>query len=214
MLASKQYGGKGGRHWLDLVRYAETSSYYRDNPKPNAFRFRDYVIKSINDDKPFDVFMREQLAGDEMPNPTAEQLTGTGFYRLGIWDDEPTDPELARYDGLDDLITTVGQTFLGLTMDCARCHNHKIDPIPQADYYRLLSFFQGINHFRNGGPTDEKPVFETTSEKSRYDAEVAAFDARRETGRKRLDELQAAYGRRRDRDAIANADLSDVRWVS
>ena len=214
LLASKHYGEKWGRHWLDLVRYAETNSYERDNPKPNAFRFRDYVIKSINDDKPFDVFMREQLAGDEMPNPTAEQLTGTGFYRLGIWDDEPTDPELARYDGLDDLITTVGQTFLGLTMDCARCHNHKIDPIPQADYYRLLSFFQGINHFRNGGPTDEKPVFETTSEKSRYDAEVAAFDARRETGRKRLDELQAAYGRRRDKDAIANGDLSDVRWVS
>ena len=214
LLTSKHYGEKWGRHWLDLVRYAETNSYERDNPKPNAFRFRDYVIKSINDDKPFDVFMREQLAGDEMPNPTAEQLTGTGFYRLGIWDDEPTDPELARYDGLDDLITTVGQTFLGLTMDCARCHNHKIDPIPQADYYRLLSFFQGINHFRNGGPTDEKPVFDTTSEKTRYDAEVAAFDARRDVGRKRLGELQAAYGKRRDRDAIANADLSDVRWVS
>ncbi|MEY3602650.1 MAG: hypothetical protein RL169_1894 [Armatimonadota bacterium] len=214
LLASKHYGEKWGRHWLDLVRFAETNSYERDNPKPNAFRFRDYVIKSMNDDKPFDVFMREQLAGDEMPNPTADQLTATGFYRLGIWDDEPTDPELARYDGMDDLITTVGQTFLGLTMDCARCHNHKIDPIPQADYYRFLSFFQGINHFRNGGPTDEKPIFDTVSEKARYDAEVAAFDARRDAGRKRLDALQAAYGNRRDKDAIANGDLSDVRWVS
>jgi cytochrome c553 len=155
LLASPHYGEKWGRHWLDLVRFAETNSYERDNPKPNAWRYRDYVIRSFNDDKPYDRFIREQLAGDELPGTDAEAIIATGYYRLGIWDDEPTDRDLARFDGLDDVITTTGQAFLGLTLDCARCHDHKIDPIPQRDYYRLLAFFNNINHFRNGGPTDQ-----------------------------------------------------------
>lgn len=155
LLASPRYGEKWARHWLDVVRYAETNSYERDNPKPHVWRYRDYVIRSLNDDKPYDAFLREQLAGDEMPSPGADQLIATGFYRLGVWDDEPTDRLQARYDGLDDIIATVSQGLLGLTMDCARCHDHKIDPIPQKDYYRLLAFFHNVNHFRNGGPTDE-----------------------------------------------------------
>jgi hypothetical protein len=155
LLASPHYGEKWGRHWLDLVRFAETNSYERDNPKPNAWRYRDYVIRSLSSDKPYDRFVREQLAGDELSGADADAYIATGFYRLGIWDDEPTDAEQARYDGLDDIVTTTGQVFLGLTIDCARCHHHKIDPIPQHDYYRLLAFFQNINHFNNGGPTDE-----------------------------------------------------------
>jgi hypothetical protein len=162
LLASPRYGEKWGRHWLDLVRFAETNSYERDNPKPNAWRYRDYVIRAFNDDKPYNRFLKEQLAGDELAasgqenaDAAVDAIIATGFYRLGIWDDEPSDPELARYDGLDDIITTTGQTFLGLTVDCARCHDHKIDPIAQKDYYRLLGFFRSINHFRNGGPTDE-----------------------------------------------------------
>src|SRR5262249_26374319 len=155
LLESPHYGEKWGRHWLDLVRYAETNSYERDNPKPHAWRYRDYVIRSFNQDKPYDRFLQEQLAGDELPDADAEALIATGYYRLGIWDDEPTDRTQARYDGLDDIVATTGQVFLGLTFDCARCHDHKIDPIPQKDYYRLLSFFNNINHFRNGGPTDE-----------------------------------------------------------
>jgi hypothetical protein len=159
LLASPHYGEKWGRHWLDLVRFAETNSYERDGAKPNAWRYRDYVIKSFNDDKPYDRFVREQLAGDEMPEKaTSDPVVATGYYRLGIWDDEPTDPIQSRYDGLDDIVATTGQVFLGLTVDCARCHDHKIDPIPQRDYYRLLAFFHNINHFRNGGPTDEAPV--------------------------------------------------------
>jgi hypothetical protein len=158
LLSSPHYGEKWARHWLDLVRYAETNSYERDNPKPNAWRYRDYVIRSFNADKPYDRFVREQLAGDEVPGADVDTFIATGFYRLGIWDDEPTDREQARYDGLDDIVTTTGQVFLGLTVDCARCHNHKIDPIPQQDYYRLLAFFQNINHFNNGGPTDEMQV--------------------------------------------------------
>ncbi|HEX3999518.1 MAG TPA: PSD1 and planctomycete cytochrome C domain-containing protein [Pirellulales bacterium] len=158
LLASPQYGEKWGRHWLDLVRYAETNSYERDNPKPNVWRYRDYVIRSFNEDKPYDQFVREQLAGDEFLPPTADGVIATGYYRLGIWDDEPSDRELARYDGLDDIVATTGQVFLGLTVDCARCHDHKIDPIPQRDYYKLLSFFQNVHPYHNGGPTDEQPI--------------------------------------------------------
>ncbi len=155
LLQSPHYGEKWGRHWLDLVRYAETNSYERDGEKPHAWRYRDFVIRSFNLDKPYDRFIREQLAGDELPDPAPDSIVGTGYYRLGIWDDEPSDREQARYDGLDDIVATTGQVFLGLTVDCARCHDHKIDPIPQKDYYRLLSFFHNVNHFHNGGPTDE-----------------------------------------------------------
>jgi hypothetical protein len=158
LLASPHYGEKWGRHWLDLVRFAETNSYERDNPKPFAWRYRDYVIRAFNQDKPYDHFVREQLAGDELADSTADALIATGYYRLGIWDDEPTDRLQARYDGLDDIVATTGQVFLGLTVDCARCHDHKIDPIPQKDYYRLVAFFQNINHYRNGGPTDVRPI--------------------------------------------------------
>src|SRR5207302_1281860 len=102
LLASPHYGEKWGRHWLDLVRFAETNSYERDGPKPNAWRYRDYVIKSFNDDKPYDQFVKEQLAGDEMPDAAInpDRTIATGFYRLGIWDDEPGDRLQARYEVL------------------------------------------------------------------------------------------------------------------
>jgi hypothetical protein len=153
LLASRHYGEHWGRHWLDLVRYAETNSFERDNPKPFVWRYRDYVIGSLNADKPYDQFIREQLAGDELDQVTPETIIATGYYRLGLWDDEPADPLLAYYDGLDDILATTGQTFLGLTVNCARCHDHKIDPFPQRDYYRLLAFFHGIRHY--GERSDE-----------------------------------------------------------
>ncbi len=179
LLDSPHYGEKWARHWLDLVRYAESNSYERDDAKPNAWRYRDYVIRALNADKPYDRFIREQLAGDELPDRDNESLTATGFYRLGIWDDEPADRELARYDSLDDIITTTGQVFLGLTVDCARCHNHKIDPISQADYYRFVAFFRNINHYKNGGPTDEVPLFADAEDKVAYEAKVAALATKR-----------------------------------
>lgn len=155
LLASPHYGEKWGRHWLDLVRFAETNSYETDEPKPHAWRYRDYVIRAFNEDKPFDRFVVEQLAGDEIPDGGAEGVVATGYYRLGIWDSNPADEELARYDQLDDLVATTGQVFLGLTIDCARCHDHKIDPVTQRDYYSLLAFFRNIAPFKNGGPGDE-----------------------------------------------------------
>jgi hypothetical protein len=155
LLQSPRCGEKWARFWLDLVRYAETNSYERDNPKPNVWRYRDWMIRALNDDKPYDRFVKEQLAGDELPDADADSIIATGYYRLGVWDDEPSDALQARYDGLDDIVTTTGQAFLGLTIDCARCHDHKIDPILQKDYYSLLAFFHNINHYKDGGPTDE-----------------------------------------------------------
>ena len=185
LLASPRYGEKWGRNWLDLVRFAETNSYERDGVKPNAWRYRDYVIRSFNDDKPYDRFIREQLAGDEIPDGGSDALIATGYYRLGLWDDEPADRDQARYDSLDDIVGTTSQVFLGLTVDCARCHDHKLDPIPQKDYYRFLSFFQNINQYRNGGPTDEATLFASAQ------AEEVFKTASRELTQKR-DDVQSA----------------------
>ncbi len=147
LLASPHYGEKWGRHWLDLVRYAESNSFERDGAKPYVWRYRDYVIRAFNDDKPYDQFLTEQLAGDELEQVTVDSVTATGYYRLGQWDDEPADPEQARFDELDDILATTSQTMLGLTVNCARCHDHKIDPVSQKDYYQLLAFFGNVRHY-------------------------------------------------------------------
>ena len=144
LLERPQYGERWGRHWLDIVRFAQTNGYERDAEKPEAWRYRDYIIRSFNDDKPFDQFIREQLAGDELDEVTHDSIIATGYYRIGVWDDEPDDKQAAIYDNLGDVVRTTGETFLGLTIGCARCHDHKFDPIPQADYYRLLAFMRGI----------------------------------------------------------------------
>jgi len=157
LLARPQYGEKWGRHWLDLVRFAETNGYERDSRKDLIWKYRDYVIKAFNEDKPYNRFIMEQLAGDELPDKTGDSVTATGFYRLGIWDDEPADRPLARYDYLDDILRTASETFLGMTVGCARCHDHKIDPIPQKDYYSLLSFFSDISP-HGKGKTNHVPI--------------------------------------------------------
>ena len=143
-LARPQYGERWGRHWLDVARFAQSNGYERDGEKPLAWRYRDYVIRSLNDDKPYDRFIVEQLAGDELPDATAESVTATAFQRLGVWDDEPDDKTMADYDELDDIISTTSTAFLGLTLGCARCHDHKFDPIPQTDYYQFLAFFRDV----------------------------------------------------------------------
>ena len=147
LLASPHYGEKWGRHWLDLVRYAESNSFERDGTKPFVWRYRDYVIRSFNDDKPYSQFLLEQLAGDELDEPTAESIIATGYYRLGQWDDEPADRKQALYDDLDDILATTSQVMMGLTINCARCHDHKIDPIPTKDYYRMLAFFRNVKRY-------------------------------------------------------------------
>lgn len=144
LLASQHYGERWGRHWLDVVRFAQTDGYERDGEKEFSWRYRDYVIQAFNADKPYDQFILEQLAGDELPEVTFDSVIATGFYRIGVWDDEPDVKAAAIYDNLDDIIRTTSEAFLGLTIGCARCHDHKFDPLPQADYYRLQAFFRNI----------------------------------------------------------------------
>ena len=144
LLADPNYGIRWGRRWLDVVRYADTNGYERDGDKPSAWRYRDYVINSLNADKPFDRFLTEQLAGDEIEDAGAESMIATTFLRLGTWDDEPADPTVDRYEQLDDILGTVSATFLGLTLRCARCHNHKFEPLSQIDYARMLAIFEPL----------------------------------------------------------------------
>ncbi len=166
LLKSPRYGEKWGRHWLDLVRYAETNGYERDSDKPYVWRYRDYVINAFNKDKPYNEFIKEQLAGDELENVTSETIIATGYHRLGVWDDEPADRKLARYDYLDDIISTTGQVMLGMTIGCARCHDHKIDPISTRDYYSFLAFFHDIIP-HNRGPLADIGTPEQQAERDR-----------------------------------------------
>jgi len=152
LLARPQYGERWGRHWLDVVRFAQSNGYERDDEKPHAWRYRDYVIKALNDDKPFDQFIREQLAGDELDQVTDDSVTATAFYRLGVWDDEPDDRKQAEFDNLDDMLSVTATAFLGITLGCARCHDHKFDPIPQEDYYSMLAFMRNIKPYGVPGP--------------------------------------------------------------
>ncbi len=144
LLARPEYGERWARHWLDVARYAESNGYERDGAKPNAWRYRDYVIDSFNRDKPFDRFVREQIAGDELPGSNAETQIATTFLRLGTWDDEPADFLVDRYDQLDDVLGTTTTVFLALTIRCARCHDHKFEPFSQKDYYQLLAVFEPL----------------------------------------------------------------------
>ena len=164
-----------------MVRYAETNGYERDGPKPYAWRYRDYVIKSFNDDKPYTQFVKEQLAGDEMPGYNPDAVIATGFYRLGIWDDEPADPLQAVFDGYDDIVATAGQAFLGTTFNCARCHDHKVDPIPQTDYYKLVAFFRDIRPYSE--TRDVRSAFNLTDitppdQRAKYEEELKKREAR------------------------------------
>jgi hypothetical protein len=159
LLAMPQYGERWARHWLDVVRFAQTNGYERDSEKPEAWRYRDYVIRALNDDKPYDRFVREQLAGDELDAVTDDSLTATAFYRLGVWDDEPDDKRQAEFDDLDDMLTTTSNAFLGLTVGCARCHDHKFDPIGQDDYYGMLAFLRNIKPYGNPGKGGLEPIF-------------------------------------------------------
>jgi mono/diheme cytochrome c family protein len=215
LLASPHYGETWARHWLDLVRYADTNSFERDGAKPNSWRYRDYVIRSLNDDKPYDQFVAEQLAGDELPNPPNDALIATGFYRLGLWDDEPADREQAKYDVLDDIVATTGQVFLGLTINCARCHDHKIDPLPQKDYYGLLAFFHNLTP--NGyGANVERPLFADAAAEQAYKDKVADLERRRNGAQQDVTAIEQRvrdlFARESQAVATAGGDLDDLQF--
>ncbi len=138
LLGSPHYGERWARYWLDLVRFADSGGFEFDVDRPEAWRYRDYVVKAFNTDKPYSQFVREQLAGDEYTPVTDDAMIATGFLRVGP---NLGGGERGRQDALDDLVSTTSLTFLGMTVGCARCHNHKFDPIPQKDYYRIQSVF-------------------------------------------------------------------------
>ena len=169
LLASPHYGERWGRHWLDLARYADSHGYEQDYDRPYAYSYRDFVIKALNADLPYDQFIRWQLAGDEINPENPLALAATGFLGAGVHSTQITknQVEKERYDELDDMLSTTGTSMLGLSIGCARCHNHKYDPIPNRDYYRLLSTFT----------TTVRSDMEVDTDPSGYKKARAAFDA-------------------------------------
>lgn len=141
LLASRHYGERWGRHWLDLARYADSDGYSIDGPRP-IWPYRDWVVNALNEDKPFDEFVIEQIAGDLLPNPTKDQLIATGFHRNTPLNFEGgIDVEQYRVEAVADRVATTGSVFMGLTIGCARCHDHKYDPIKQKEFYQLFAFY-------------------------------------------------------------------------
>jgi hypothetical protein len=152
LLESPQYGERWGRHWLDLARYADSSGFHNDLDRPYAWKYRDYVIRSFNEDKPYSQFVAEQLAGDEVPWADETTLIATGFCRNGPSNDDnmgKTAEAIKQYraDQMDDVISTTSTVFLGVTVGCARCHDHKTDPFTAKDYYGLIAIFNGTEPF-------------------------------------------------------------------
>ncbi len=144
LLSSPRFGERWARHWLDLVRYAESDGYKADAYRPHAWRYRDYVIRSLNADKPYDRFMAEQIAGDEIAPHDPDALIATGYYRVGIYEYNQRDVRTQWSVILNDITDVTADVFLGMGMSCARCHDHKFDPLLQKDYYRLQAFFAPI----------------------------------------------------------------------
>ena len=164
LLKSPRYGERWARHWLDVVHYGESHGYDKDKPRLNAWPYRDYVIRSFNDDKPYSRFVQEQLAGDVLFPDTADGVVATGFIAAGPWDfvghvelpESKTDGLIARYNDRDDMVMNAMSTFLSLTVHCARCHDHKFDPITQEEYYSLQAVFAGVD--RADRPLDTDPT--------------------------------------------------------
>ena len=152
LLASPHYGERQARHWLDVARFSESDGFEEDMQRKQAWTYRDYVIQAFNDDTPYDQFVREQIAGDVLQPVTPRGIAATGFLVAGSWDAlaRITPSRLGRLQSreeqLEEMVGAVGQTFLGLTVQCARCHDHKFDPIPQTDYYRMKAVLEGVDH--------------------------------------------------------------------
>ena len=195
LLESPHYGERWGRHWLDLVHYADSGGYERDFDWPSMWRYRDYVINAFNTDKPYDRFIREQLAGDEIDPESTEANIATGYLRMVL--DNNIKDERTRMDELDDNVATTSQTFLAVTAQCARCHNHKFDPIPQKDYYQMQAvFFSTIE-------TDYALV--PPEEVARHKERNRAIDAERKPLQERLAELEKPH-----REVLFQARLDEL----
>ncbi len=194
LLASPHYGERWGRHWLDLARYADSGGYEFDYDRPHAWRYRDYVIKAFNEDKPYDQFVREQLANDVIAgkqNPA--NLVATGFLRNGPTVDNVEDEE-TRSDELDDMVATTSSVFMGLTVGCARCHDHKYDPIPTRDYYRLQAVFFPFKKVQE--------TFANAEEEAAHKATNKTFDEKARPFREQIREIEKPIRERLMREKI------------
>jgi hypothetical protein len=185
LLASPAYGERWARHWLDVVRYADSNGFKADETRPNIWRYRDYVIKALNDDKPYDRFIKEQIAGDEIYPGNTEALVAMGFNRHWIDESNSSTLFLRRQETLDDMTTVTAEAFLGLTFGCARCHNHKFDPILQKDYYRLQAFFA------NTGSGDGPLPIEDADARKKYEEQEAVWEEKTKDIRADIAKIEA-----------------------
>jgi mono/diheme cytochrome c family protein len=193
LLASPHYGEQQARHWLDVVRYADTAGFSNDFERPNSWRYRDYVVRSFNADKPFDRFVIEQIAGDELNADDPEMQIAVGYLRMGPWEHTGmTVAAITRQQYLDDVTNHVGVSLLGQGLRCAACHDHKFDPVPTRDYYRMQAIFSPVQFV-------EQPLPFLASEN------VGGFDSAKALVQQRLEQLEAAQValRKKNRDAVA-----------
>jgi hypothetical protein len=204
LLDSPRYGERWGRHWLDVARYADSSGFEYDYDRPEAWRYRDYVVRSYNQDKPYNVFIKEQIAGDELDWKTDDSMIATGFLRAGarVAFREKDNPE-RRYDYLDDLIATVGRGVLGLTVQCARCHDHKFDPILQRDYYAMEASLFG--YVETTYPLVPRPEAEA------YQKKMAEIDAAEKSMKAEIKAIEAPIFQRLMAEAVKTKFPSNVR---
>ena len=198
LLASPRYGERWARHWLDLVRYAESDGYNQDAYRPQAWLYRDYMIRALNADKPYDRLVLEQLAGDELAPGDPEMTIATSYFRLGTYEYNQSDVREQFRTILDDITDVTADVFLGLGMGCARCHDHKYDPILQKDYYRLQAFFAPLL------PRDDLPLAGAT-EVLEYQRKLAVWEEMTAAIRQQIDAIERPY-----RERLANVGLKKV----
>ncbi|MGE3818861.1 MAG: DUF1549 domain-containing protein, partial [Isosphaeraceae bacterium] len=196
LLASPHYGERWARHWLDLARYAESDGYRQDAYRPDAWRYRDYVVDAFNRDKPYDQFVAEQIAGDELNPDSPESRVAVGFLRLGTYEYNQRDVPGQWSAILNDLTDVTGDVFLGLGIGCARCHDHKFDPILQRDYYRLQAFFNPIL------PRDDLDLLPPEA-RADHQARLSAWEAETAAIRQEIAEVERPHRETAARDAIA-----------
>jgi hypothetical protein len=208
LLASKHYGEKWARHWLDLARFAESHGFEHDYDRPSAFHYRDFVIQALNQDLPYDSFVKWQLAGDELAPDNNLALMATGYLAAGVHSTQITANEVEkhRYDEMDDILATTGTAMLGLTFGCARCHDHKFDAIPQADYYRMLATF--TTTVRTEVDLDMDPVWYQSAK-----AEFAKAHAPLEAELQKYEQEQLA-ARLAKWEAEGSVLASQARWLT
>ncbi len=195
LLSSPRYGEQWARHWLDITRYGDTSGFSRDDPRPNAWRYRDYVIRSLNNDKPFDQFLIEQVAGDELDENNPENLIAVGYLRMGPWEHTGMSvAALTRQQYLDDVTNAIGETFLGQVLKCAKCHDHKFDPIPTRDYYRVMAALAPVQLAERDVPFLEVENTEGVNElETRYQKLLKAAEQEQGAIRRKNQQAEVAW---------------------